>query len=102
MTDIPRHPVYLKPAAEWALKKILDRTTRRRIAQAIDGLTTTSQPAGAVTIQGSDGLLRIRVGDYRIIYTVDTTPHRAHRHHWPPPRRVSAIGDHRQGATYEI
>ncbi len=70
MTDIPRHTVYLKPAAERVLKKILDRTVRRRIARAIDGLATTSRPPGAVTIQGADGLLRIRVGDYRIIYTV--------------------------------
>ncbi len=71
MTDIPRHTVYLKPAAERALKKIGDRTARRRVARAIDGLATTARPPQAVRIQGSDGLLRIRAGDYRIIYTVE-------------------------------
>ena len=71
MTDIPRYTVYLKPAAERALKKIVDRTARRRIARAIDGLATTARPPQAVRIQGSDGLLRIRTGDYRIIYTVE-------------------------------
>lgn len=71
MTDTPRYTVYLKPAAERALKKILNRTARRRIARAIDGLATTARPPQAVRIQGSDGLLRIRTGDYRIIYTVE-------------------------------
>ena len=71
MTDTPRYTVSLKPAAERALKKILDRTARRRIARSIDGLATTARPPQVVRIQGSDGLLRIRTGDYRIIYTVE-------------------------------
>ena len=68
---VGRLTVYLKPAAERALGKIADRTARRRIARAIDGLATTARPPQAVRIQGSDGLLRIRAGDYRIIYTVE-------------------------------
>ena len=40
MTDVPRYTVYLKPAAERALGKIADRTARRRITRAIDGLAT--------------------------------------------------------------
>lgn len=71
MTDTRRYAVYLKPAAERALKKIVDRTARRRIARAIDGLATTARPPQAARLQGSDGLLRIRTGDYRIIYTVE-------------------------------
>ncbi len=71
MTDIPRYTIYLKPAAERALRKIVDRTARRRIARAIDGLAMTARPPRAVRIQGSDGLLRIRAGDYRIIDTVE-------------------------------
>ena len=62
--------VYLKPAAERALKKIKDETSRRRIVRAIDGLAATPRPAGAVAIQGGEGLLRIRSGDFRILYTV--------------------------------
>ncbi|MXX55198.1 MAG: type II toxin-antitoxin system RelE/ParE family toxin [Gemmatimonadetes bacterium] len=71
MTDARRYAVYLKPAAERALKKIVDRTARRRIARAIDGLATTARPPQATRLQGSDGLLRIRTGDYRIIHTVE-------------------------------
>ena len=73
MTDIRDYTVYLKPAAERALKKIADRTARRRIVRAIDGLEAAARPPQAVRIQGSDGLLRIRAGDYRIIYTVEDT-----------------------------
>ncbi len=71
MTDSPRYTVFLKPAAERALKKIADRIARRRIAVAIDGLATTARPPQAVRLQGSAGLLRIRTGNYRIIYTVE-------------------------------
>ena len=31
----------------------------------------SARPPQAVKIQGSDGLLRIRTGDYRIIYTAE-------------------------------
>lgn len=71
MTDTRRYTVYVKPAAERALKKIVDPTARRRIVRAIDGLATTARPPQAVRIQGSDGLLRIRTGDYRIIFDIE-------------------------------
>ena len=71
MTDVPRYAVYLKPAAERALRKIVDRTARRRIVRAIDGLATTPRPPQVVRLQGSEGLFRIRTGDYRIIYTIE-------------------------------
>lgn len=63
--------VYLKPAAERALKKVKNDTARRRIVKAIDGLTTNPRPPGAIAIEGGDGLLRVRVADYRILYTVN-------------------------------
>ena len=71
MTGVPRYTLYLKPAAERALKKIVDRTARRRIVRAIDGLATAPRPPQVVRLQGSEGLLRIRTGDYRIVYTVE-------------------------------
>lgn len=71
MAGASPYAVYLKPAAERALKKVKDNTASRRIVKAIDGLTTNPRPAGAITIQGGDGLLRIRAGDYRILYTVN-------------------------------
>ena len=70
MTDVPRYTVYLKPAAERALGKIVDQTARR-IVRAIDGLATAPRPPQVVRLRGSEGLLRIRAGDTRIIYTVE-------------------------------
>ena len=70
MADAKRYTVYLKPAAERALKK-LPRDVLPRIARAIDRLRTDPRPTGVTALQGDPGLLRIRVGDYRLIYTVN-------------------------------
>jgi mRNA interferase RelE/StbE len=64
-----RYTVVLKPAAERALEKIAPPTLRR-IAKAIDSLGTDPRPSGATALQGEVGLLRIRVGDYRVMYSV--------------------------------
>ncbi len=69
MSAVARYTVVLKPAAERALKKIV-QPTLRRIAKAIDNLGTDPRPSGVTALQGKPGLLRIRVGDYRIIYIV--------------------------------
>jgi len=48
----------------------LDGPIRQRISAAIDSLTQTPRPSGVKALTGHPGLLRIRVGDYRIVYTV--------------------------------
>ena len=72
MSGPARYAIFLKPAAERALKQIA-QPTLRRIAKAIDTLGNDPRPAGATALQGESGLLRIRVGDYRIIYSIDDT-----------------------------
>ncbi len=72
MSGHARYAVFLKPAAERALTKIA-QPTLRRIAKAIDNLGHDPRPSGATALQGESGLLRIRVGDYRIIYSIDNT-----------------------------
>ncbi len=62
----------MRPAAERALRKIA-RPDQRRIRDRIDALADEPHPAGVKPLQGSsEGLLRIRVGDYRVIYLVKT------------------------------
>ena len=56
-----------KPALK-SLKK-LDKPVRTRVVDAINGLATSPRPSGVKALVGS-GFLRIRVGDYRIIYEV--------------------------------
>lgn len=60
--------VEVRPAAMRALRKI-DPQHQSRIQAAISLLAMNPRPPGARALQGRDGL-RVRVGDYRIIYTV--------------------------------
>ena len=67
--DTPRYHVTYASAAARALRR-LDRPVQRRLVDAIDRLGDDPRPHGAKALQGGEGLLRIRVGDYRIIYAV--------------------------------
>lgn len=59
--------IELRPAAVRALKK-LDPPISRRIQGAITLLAEDPRPPAARSLRGRPGL-RVRVGDYRIIYT---------------------------------
>lgn len=48
----------------------LDKHIARRVVAAIDALADNPRPAGCRTLVGYPHLMRIRVGDYRVIYTV--------------------------------
>jgi mRNA interferase RelE/StbE len=48
----------------------LGREPQERIGRAIDALSTTPRPAGAVKLRGAEGYFRIRVGDYRVVYEI--------------------------------
>ncbi len=63
-----RYRIELRPAAVRALSK-LDPQVRRRVQGAISLLADDPRPPGARSLRGRPGL-RVRVGDYRIIYTV--------------------------------
>ena len=61
--------VEVRPAALRALRHV-DPSQRNRIQAAIALLADDPRPPAARPLRGRDGL-RIRVGDYRISYTVD-------------------------------
>jgi len=46
----------------------LPREIQRRLARKIDALADRPQPQGVGMLQGKEKLLRLRVGDYRVIY----------------------------------
>lgn len=58
--------------ARSALKSLrkLDRAAAHRILRAIDALAQDTRPQGCLQISGGDGELRIRVGDFRVVYDV--------------------------------
>jgi mRNA interferase RelE/StbE len=60
--------IELRPAAVRALKK-LDPQVCSRIQGAITLLAEDPRPPAARALRGRPGL-RVRVGDYRIVYTV--------------------------------
>jgi mRNA interferase RelE/StbE len=65
-----RHRLEFSPAAARQLRKF-DRAAADRIRSATEQLRDQPRPPGATALQGRRGYLRIRVGDYRVIYSVD-------------------------------
>jgi mRNA interferase RelE/StbE len=49
----------------------LERQTQKKMISAIDGLKTDPRPEGVRKLVGAENLWRIRVGDYRIIYSIE-------------------------------
>lgn len=62
--------VTLAPAARKSLKAIRDTRLRGRIVRALKGLEEEPRPSGAKRLVGLGGTLRIRVGDWRILYDI--------------------------------
>jgi mRNA interferase RelE/StbE len=61
--------IEFRPAALRELRRI-DRSTQPRIQGAIVLLAQDPRPPASRPLRGRDGY-RLRVGDYRIIYTID-------------------------------
>lgn len=55
-----------------ALKELarLDKPLARRIVKAVDSLEAEPRPRGARSLVGYPELWRIRIGDYRVVYTI--------------------------------
>ena len=49
----------------------LGREEQRRIARAIVALAREPRPRGSRKFQGYDDVFRIRVGSYRVIYSIE-------------------------------
>lgn len=61
-----------KSVAKKELKK-LDKSTILKILTAVEALAQTPYPQGVRKIQGMEHAYRIRVGDYRVVYTVEAS-----------------------------
>ena len=64
------YTIDVRPRARRSLRQ-LDPSVRKAIAEVIDGLATDPRPAGFLPLTGHRPYLRVRSGDYRVIYTVD-------------------------------
>lgn len=57
------------PSAAKAIRK-LDRSTARRLLDAIESLASDPRPSGCIQLKRENGEFRIRVGDYRIVHDI--------------------------------
>jgi len=62
--DVQYDPKALKELAK------LDKRVARRILRAVDSLRANPRPSGARPLVGYPDLWRVRVGDYRVVYTI--------------------------------
>ena len=51
----------------------LDASVIRRVISRIDGLAKEPRPSGSRKLHGEQNLWRIRIGDYRVVFTAWTT-----------------------------
>ena len=65
------YSVFLKRPAAKQLEEIGLEADRRRIADCIRALAEDPRPVGSEKLAGRRDRLRIRQGDYRVIYSVD-------------------------------
>ncbi|MHB8203304.1 MAG: type II toxin-antitoxin system RelE family toxin [Desulfomonilaceae bacterium] len=63
------YSIQILPSAQKELGAVLKRD-RNRIDIKILSLASAPRPSGVIPLTGLDGLYRLRVGDYRIIYRV--------------------------------
>jgi mRNA interferase RelE/StbE len=64
--------VALTSSAEKELKR-LTASVITRILPRVEKLSLNPRPAGCKKLKGGDAEWRIRVGDYRVVYTIDDT-----------------------------
>lgn len=66
----PPYTVAVRRSAQKEVRA-LDAGTRTRVISALRGLAEEPRPAGCRKLVGSENRWRVRLGDYRIIYTID-------------------------------
>ena len=64
------YDVVLTSSAEKELKKLSSQLITR-IVPRLENLASNPRPPGCKKLQGGDREWRIRVGDYRVVYTID-------------------------------
>ncbi len=65
-----RYSVEMKPSARKELER-LPANLIERIFPKLEGLSLEPRPAGCKKLKGGQRDWRIRIGDYRVVYTID-------------------------------
>lgn len=67
---MPKYAVQIKPSAAKELDRLSEKLNTRIFSQ-IESLAFDPRPPGCKKLKGGDNEWRIRVGDYRAVYTID-------------------------------
>jgi mRNA interferase RelE/StbE len=70
MASRSKYRIEFAPVATRQFKK-LPREVQVRITRRIDTLAERPRPDGVKKLEGEGSLYRLRVGDYRVIYTIE-------------------------------
>ena len=65
-----RYEIRVSPKAQRQYRK-LSAEIQQRIGIALTKLSENPRPSGVAKLSGSKDRWRVRVGDYRIVYTID-------------------------------
>jgi mRNA interferase RelE/StbE len=87
--DLPPYRIEYTKTALKDLKKVA-RADLERIVAKIESLADEPRPQGVQKLVGADDLYRIRLGDYRIIYSIDDSS-----------RRVTIARVRQRGGAYD-
>jgi mRNA interferase RelE/StbE len=50
---------------------VLPKSIQQRIKTKIDSLALNPHPPGSAKMEGAGNVYRIRIGDYRVVYSID-------------------------------
>ncbi len=65
--------ITFKRSAEKEIQKLPNQIIKR-LSVAIDGLSSNPRPSGCKKLEGQkESLWRIRIGEYRVIYSIEDT-----------------------------
>src|SRR5258708_3069806 len=69
-SDVAKYKVLIKPSAAKEIEAVDQKKDRQRIVASIRSLAGDPRPHGCEKLAGADDRYRIRVGRYRVIYSI--------------------------------
>ena len=66
------YSIIFKPSVEKDMRA-LPPTVIARVMDKVEALTEDPLPRGVTKLSGTERLYRIRIGDYRVVYEIDTS-----------------------------
>jgi mRNA interferase RelE/StbE len=72
------YSVFIKPSAGKEFEAVDQRKDRERLAERIRSLAAGPRPPGCDKLSGHAELYRVRVGRYRVVYSIDDAASEVH------------------------